>query len=194
MSLDNLHNNNPIYNDQRFARLSEKINKMQNLEIEAPTKVSKIENKLDYLDINVNKSFKDYEYKYKFLNDELIYINRLMDINKDTEENYKAKISYELKNMENKIKIIFEQEREESTNMINDLFKHVENEFLLLQMKHTKEKNEIVQDIQNLRNVLDYDTPILNSKIEKITEDRNNIIQSLVNTMEDESKYVNNLV
>jgi hypothetical protein len=182
------------YNDPRFNKLSEKISKIQNLEFKQPSQCSQIENRADFLDSNLSKSVKEFEFKYKFLQDELTYLNKVIEDNKQNKEFLKTKLQLELNNLEKKIKNLFEAERENLKNFTSGLISNLEKELIKLNEKMNREKEEIISAVQAVKEYIGVDLPKLNKQIEGSSEDRDNQIKDVVISMNDEFKYFYSLV
>jgi hypothetical protein len=183
-----------VYNDERFEKLSQKISLIQNFELKNPNKFSHLENKVDHFETNVSRSLKDFEFKYKFLQDELSLLSKNIEDLNESKENLKSKINIELKNAEGKIKNLFEIERENSKSFSDNLFKTIENDIFKLYNKQKKERSQIIQSVQNMKTVAEVDMPKLNQKISECTQERETQIKNLVQSMNEEFKYFESLV
>lgn len=190
----NNFSSSPVYTDERFLKLSQKITQLQNLELKNPNKLSHVESKLDYLEVNVLKSIKDYELKYKFLQDEMIYLNKMIEDDRSNKENLKSKIGLELVNFEQKIKTSFQLERESMTNLLNSLTKTLESEIIKMELTLKKEKEEIIAAVQSIKEIIEIDLPKLNEKVDECSDNKNSQIKNIVESMNGELKYLYNLV
>jgi len=182
------------YTDERFAKLSEKISKLQNVEVKTPSKIVDIESRIDNLQMESLRNLKDLEFKMKYLEDELLYITKILEDSIYSKNTLRNKINNEIKEAENKIKAMFDQERESILQTNLEIFRNFENEYLRMQETNKKEKLNINSYIQNLRDVIDSDINKLKSDTNILKEERLQKFSLIVNNMKDEFKYLNDLV
>jgi hypothetical protein len=194
---DNLElysNSKFCYNDKRFDKISQKISEIQNFELKSTDKISKVESKLDYLETNILKKIKDFEFKQKFLQDEMTVLNKMLDDNKEFKEGLKSKINLEIKNLELKMKTLFEAERENRKIFVNSIQKTMEHEIFKMESEIQKEKEAIILLVQNIKTVVDIDIPKLNENFEESTEETQNQIKEISMSLNEELKYLYSLV
>jgi len=182
------------YTDERFSKLSEKISKLQNIEVKSPQKITDIDTRIDNLQMESLRSLKDLEFKMKYLEDELLYITKILEDSIFSKNTLKSRINNEIKETESKIKAMFEQERENILLTNLEIFRNFENEFLRIQESNKKEKFDINSYIQNLRDVIDSDIGKLRNDTDLLKEERVQKFSMIVNSMKDEFKYLNDLV
>lgn len=182
------------YTDERFAKLSEKISKLQNIEVKSPRKITDIETRIDNLQMESLRSLKDLEFKMKYLEDELLYITKILEDSIFSKNTLRNRINNEIKETESNIKAMFEQERENILHANLEIFRNFENEFLRIQGNNKKEKFDINSYIQNLRDVVDSDISKLKNDTGLLKEERMQKFSMIVNSMKDEFKYLNDLV
>lgn len=182
------------YTDERFARLSEKISKLQNIEVKSPSKIIDIETRIDNLQIESQRNLKDLEFKMKYLEDELLYITKILEDSILSKNSLRNKINNEIKETEIKIRAMFEQERENILQTNLEIFRNFENEYLRIQENNQKEKLDINSYIQNLRDVIDSDISKLRNDTVLLKDERIQKFSMIVNNMKDEFKYLNDLV
>ncbi len=182
------------YTDDRFTKLSKKIANLQNLELNNTFNYTNAESKLDYLEHNILKSIKDYEYKYKFLHDEINYLNKLLEEEKNSKESIKNKIKTEIINFEQKIKNSFEKERENMKLLIDNMIISLETEIIKMQKELDLEKQEILTKVKDIKNFIEIDLPKFNNQIDECSDNRNLHVKNIIASMNEELKYFNNLV
>ena len=182
------------YTDERFAKLSEKISKLQNIEVKSPSKITDIETRIDNLQLESLRSLKDLEFKMKYLEDELLYITKILEDSIFSKNTLRNRINNEIKEAESKIKAMFEQERENILQTNLEIFTNFENEYLRIQENNKKEKLDINSYIQNLRDVIYSDIGKLKNDTGLLKEERMQKFSMIVNSMKDEFKYLNDLV
>ena len=188
------HDNNCNYTDERFLKLSMKINSIQNFEMKNPNKLSNVEAKLDFLEVSILRTIKDFEFKSKFLQDEMELLTKMLEEEKSSKEELKKRINLELKNFEAKVKTAFENEREIIKEFTESLIKTLEEEILNSHQEISREKEEIVASLQSLKSFVQIDLPKFNETVDANSERRKDQIKFLVQTMVDELKYLNDLV
>jgi len=182
------------YTDERFAKLSEKISKLQNIEVKSPKKITDIETRIDNLQIESLRNLKDLEFKMKYLEDELLYITKILEDSIFSKNTLRNRINNEVKETETKIRVMFEQEKENILQTNMEIFRNLENEYLRIQENNKKEKLDINSYIQNLRDVIDSDIHKLKNDSGLLKEERMHKFSMIVNNMKDEFKYLNDLV
>jgi hypothetical protein len=186
--------NNCNYTDERFLKLSKKINSIQNFELKNPNKLSNVEAKMDFLEVSILRTIKDFEFKSKFLQDEMDLLTKILEEEKSSKEELKKRINLELKNFEAKVKTAFENEREVIKEFTESLIKTLEEEILNIHHEISKEKEEIVASLQSLKSFVQIDLPKFNETVDLNSQRRKDQIMFLVQTMVDELKYLNDLV
>lgn len=182
------------YFDDRFAKLSEKIASISNLEIKCPNKLAGVETKMDYLEVNILRTIKDFEFKSKYLQDEMDFLNKILQEEKSSKEDLRKKIDVEMKNFELKVKSIFETERENIKNFTESLMNTVEEEIIKIYQDLTQEKEEILKSLHSLRNYVDAEIPKLNKSSDENIFRRDEHMKYMVQTINEEMKYLNDLV
>jgi hypothetical protein len=182
------------YTDSRFTQLSQKISKIQNYELKNPNTFSGLESKIDYLEVNVLRTIKDFGFKTKFLEDEMFLLSKMIDDEKCDKETLRKKISLELNNFEIKVKKLFEIERENLKSFAQSLIKTVEEEVSKMQNEINAEKEEILSQVAVLRDYMKIDMIKFTQMVEGNTENRKDEMNNLIQTMNDEFKYLNDLV
>jgi hypothetical protein len=188
------HDNNCNYTDERFLKLSKKINSIQNFELKNPNKLSNIEAKMDFLEVSILRTIKDFEFKSKFLQDEMDLLTKMLEEEKSSKEELKKRINLELKNFEAKVKTAFENEREVIKEFTESLIKTLEEEISNIHHEISKEKEEIVASLQSLKSFVQIDLTKFNETVDSNSQRRKDQIKFLVQTMVDELKYLNDLV
>jgi len=182
------------YTDERFAKLSEKISKLQNIEVKSPSKIMDIDTRIDNFQMESLRNLKDMEFKMKYLEDELLYITKILEDSIFSKNSLRNKINNEIKETESKIKAIFEEEKEIILESNMEIFKNFENEYLKIQDVNKKEKVNLNSYIQNLRDVIESDINKLKNDSDMLKNERIEKFSLIVNNMKDEFKYLNDLV
>ena len=122
---DNNNNNN---NAERFAKLSEKISNInKNDNINNNKNFEKIENKINEVENNFNNNLDTLENKYNILKEEILKFSKLIDDDKSIKEKAKNKNIEDLKNFEQKIKIMLNEERDYLKEYVDNAVKKIEN-------------------------------------------------------------------
>jgi hypothetical protein len=182
------------YTDERFLKLSEKITKLQNLELTDPNKQNQLDGQIERLTIDYNRALKDFEYKHKYLEEEINdLIKSLNNLNED-KTNLRNKINLEIKNLELKIKDELVKERENSQIYTNNLFNRLENLIKEIQNTYRQQKKDLIESVQELKEVIEVELPQINSKIIENVEHRKEQIELLKNSVKEELIYLENQV
>ncbi len=182
------------YTDERFAKLSEKISQLQNIEVKSPRKMLDIDTRIDNFQIESLRNLKDMEFKIKYLEDELHYITKILEDSIYSKTTLRNKINNEIKETENKIKQIFDEEKETIIESNLEIFRNFENEFLKIQEANKKEKLNLNSYIENLRDNIESDIGKLKNDSGLLKDERLEKFSLIVNNMKDEFKYLNDLV
>ena len=75
-----------------------------------------------------------------------------------------------------------------------ELFKLIEEEFTKIQIKHKKEKEELVKIVQALKSIVEIDIPKLNKTTDDTSNERCAHIGNVVLSMNEEFSYIRSLV
>lgn len=182
------------YTDERFTKLSEKIAKLQNLEVKSPSRIIDIETRIDNLQIESIRNLKDLEFKMKYLEEELLYITKMIEDSIVSKNTLRNRISNEIKETENKIKSLFEAERQAILDSNMEMIRKLESEYARIQEEKNKELLNINAYVQNLKEVIDSDVNKLKADNSLLKEERMHKFSLIVNSMKDEFKYLNDIV
>lgn len=184
-----------IYTDERFSKLSEKLNKLQCHDPKQPTnKLTGIESRLDFLEVNILRTMKDFEYKSKFLRDEVTVITKMIEEQKMLKESLQSKIGTELVNLDIKIQSLFESERENLKIFAENMISTIEEEVLSLKLEIEKDKEELMLEIHEIDNFIKGEMMELSKNVNENSEKLSKEQEGLEHTITEEFKYINNIV
>jgi hypothetical protein len=182
------------YTDERFLKLSQKIAELQNLDFKQNLKHSDFGSRIEVLESNILRSVKDYEFRYKSLTDEINLLNKIIELEKDSKIEFRNKFKNELLNFENKIKSLMTKEKEFIKEFSDNLAVTIEKELIRMQSELDNEKHEIISTIRQIRDLVDIDMPKFSQNIDESNEKRNQQVSEILNSMNEELKYLDSVV
>jgi hypothetical protein len=183
------------YHDQRFEKIAEKISQIQKTDINTnSTKLNKVETKLDKLEIDIHSKIKDFDHKSDFLTEELEFVNKLFERNLQIKHEIKKKIKLEINDLEQTIKEYFRIEKEKSQETMENILIKYEREIITAKEEIQQKKEEIKKEIFKIKDFIDSEISKMNSLFEDTRLLRANRIEEMLNNLNDELEYFNNLV
>jgi hypothetical protein len=182
------------YSDSRFLQLSEKISRLQNIELRNSDNQTRIESKIDKLEKDFRRVSKDYENKYNFIYDEIQTLSKIIINNREERERLKIKNRNEFSDLEEKIKEMFDNENEYMTTSMNNLFINIEDEVERVKT-FNKRENEIIQDnVQQFKSFSDKELFRLNSEYKGLSEESKKKIEFIKNILKEEFSFLESKV
>jgi len=183
------------YNDKRFEKMAEKISFLQKTDINKnSTKLIKLETKFEKLEIDIHSKIKDFNSKSDFLTEELEFVNKLFERNLEIKQDIKKKIKFEINNLEKTIKEYFSIEKTKSQEIIQNILIKYEREINIAKEEIQLEKEEIKKEIFKIKDLIDSELSKVNFLFEDTRLLRTNRIEEMLNNLNDELEYFNNLV
>lgn len=139
-----------IDKNNRFAKLYEKINHIQNSEVQnvSANKFTKLEHKIHEVEENFNANIEALDLKYSLLKDQITKFTKIIEDEKASKEKFKSKNHEEVKNLENKIKAMFTEERENTKVYLEEYFKKIDTGIQNFE-KNCKSENEVINNNLN---------------------------------------------
>lgn len=161
--------------DERFLKLSEKISQIQSLNNSSKSlvKVNNFEDKLERFEIDCQRSIKDLDKKYTFLNNELESIFRKIEIKSLNKSKKEENFSKTLKDLQDKIKEKLKEQRIFLENHLNSQIELIFNELNRITEENFTEKEKINKEISYLKEFIDKELPDLYSKAENLKDNTN---------------------
>ena len=186
----------------KFQKLSEKIshiqvlaNFSQNLDTtQNPNKISKIEQKLENLEENFYKSFNLLEQKCDTLKDQVTKITRLIEEEKVSKESYIIKKNEEIKNLDFKMQNYFYEQHEKVKEIEEKVFQKFENSLQKIDIDSKNDNDQKKRNLELLKECFDLEFSKCSEKTDYESDNREKIIQNLIQQMNEEFSNVHNNV
>jgi hypothetical protein len=102
---------------------------------------------------NLLSNIEGLEMKYSLLKDQISKFTKIIEDEKTAKEKFKSRGNDEIRQLENKIKVMFSEEREDTKNYVEDYFKKIETGIQNFE-KNSKTENEVISN--NLNAMKDY--------------------------------------
>ena len=102
---------------------------------------------------NLLSNIEGLEMKYSLLKDQISKFTKIVEDEKTAKEKLKSRGNDDMRQLENKIKVMFTEERENTKNYVEDYFKKIETGIQNFE-KNSKIENEVINN--NLNAMKDY--------------------------------------
>ena len=111
-------------------------------------KFAKLEQKVNEVEENLLGNIDALEMKYSLLKDQIAKFTKIVEEDKQVKEKFKTKSNEELKSLENRIKNMFGEERENTKSYVDECVKKIENQIQNFE-KNSRNENENIHNSLN---------------------------------------------
>ena len=151
------------YSDERFNQLADKLSKFyKHKAVAKPLTISekcnnynKIEKKIDTLENSVYKTLKDYELKYHLLKEDVHYLIRLIQNQKEKKEEITSLLKHEVFKLEGKIKKLIDNEKELFLKNMQANYEKIEKNIDEIYLEYNQDKKELHMLLKEVQEVIE---------------------------------------
>ena len=132
---------------EKYQKLQEKINHLQNIELENPERIDTLQYNVEKLNNQMIESISEFSEKSRFIEESIVSLNRLYQSKMIINDNNEKKINKELKNIEENIKMMIDEHKNKMIKGIDETFFQIENYLNDTIQKQENEKIKINENI-----------------------------------------------
>lgn len=178
----------------KYTLLTEKLNKLQNLQLKPPQKIENIDFNLTKFNSNVNKTIQNYTDKANYIQKSIDSLNNLYNSRKDLQNNSQSQLQTQIQNIIKQFSNTLQIQRSQITNKINETFDSISKNLLNIMEQQKLEAEKIYTQIDNLKHIAQNDIPLIYNSNDELNKNNQQNIDSLNIMLQEELNQTKNLI
>lgn len=179
---------------KKYQRLSDKIDHLQNIQLNSPKKSAAIEYDLEKVNESMEKSIRDYNDKTDYLKKEIGLLKNNFTTKQQMKDLTVKQAKKEYDNAEYQIGQMVEEHKEQMKKFINESFESFEKDIIGLMNKKKQGRENLLSKFEKLKSIIEVQIPALSEDNEMLNKESKENLLGLEQMVKEEVVYATNLV
>lgn len=176
--------------EDKYDKLSQKIFRIQNVELKNPIRSDNLEYQIDKFEVNMQRTMKDYDKKSDFLQSEMASLKKLFQSKEEIRRSNIKKVSDEIGLTENNLTNALKSFRDETTMKIDNVVKSIQGSLEQMKERQNGSKEQIMSAIGKLKQIAEVDIGKLKDEIESFSDVNKENITSTNQLLNEEFQFI----